>query len=393
MNPQLITMLKETVNMFAFLALELTLLFLVISYLVGMLQEFVTPQKVQSILSSRNGKGYLIAALLGSITPFCSCSTIPFLKGLLRARAGFGPMMVFLFASPLLNPIIVGLFVVTFGVKVAVFYFVMAMGVSVIAGYTLEKLGFERYVRKEAYGQENVEHSSCCDTKAAPALSSCVETTKLAPIVSLCSDVKSSPKMFLYADVKPTSALSSCCETKPAPLASSCCETKPAPLASSCCGTTSASVTPGADIPTVPPKLDIVSRSLRVWRTTWKDFKHVLPYLFVGVLLGSFIYGFIPTEFIVNYAGEATWYAIPVAAVIGIPLYIRAEAVIPLTAALVQKGMAMGSVMAFIIGSAGASITEVILLKAIFKNQMIAAFLGVILGMAIASGFLYGLVF
>ena len=381
MNPQLITMLKETVNMFAFLALELTLLFLVISYLVGMLQEFVTPQKVQSILSSRNGKGYLIAALLGSITPFCSCSTIPFLKGLLRARAGFGPMMVFLFASPLLNPIIVGLFVVTFGVKVAVFYFVMAMGVSVIAGYILEKLGFERYVRKEAYGQENVEHSSCCDTKAAPALSSCGETTKLAPIVSLCSDVKSSPKMFLYADVKPTSALSSCCETKPAP------------LASSCCGTTSASVTPGADIPTVPPKLDIVSRSLRVWRTTWKDFKHVLPYLFVGVLLGSFIYGFIPTEFIVNYAGEATWYAIPVAAVIGIPLYIRAEAVIPLTAALVQKGMAMGSVMAFIIGSAGASITEVILLKAIFKNQMIAAFLGVILGMAIASGFLYGLVF
>ena len=381
MNPELITMLKETVNMFAFLALELTLLFLVISYLVGMLQEFVTPQKVQSILSSRNGKGYLIAALLGSITPFCSCSTIPFLKGLLRARAGFGPMMVFLFASPLLNPIIVGLFVVTFGVKVAVFYFVMAMGVSVIAGYILEKLGFERYVRKEAYGQENVDHSSCCDTKAAPALSSCGESTKLAPIVSLCSDVKSSPKMFLYADVKPTSALSSCCETKPAP------------LASSCCGTTSASVTPGADIPTVPPKLDIVSRSLRVWRTTWKDFKHVLPYLFVGVLLGSFIYGFIPTEFIVNYAGEATWYAIPVAAVIGIPLYIRAEAVIPLTAALVQKGMAMGSVMAFIIGSAGASITEVILLKAIFKNQMIAAFLGVILGMAIASGFLYGLVF
>ncbi|MEL4389043.1 permease [Shewanella xiamenensis] len=390
MNPQLITMLNETVNMFAFIALELTLLFLVISYLVGMLQEFVTPQKVQSILSSRNGKGYLIAALLGSITPFCSCSTIPFLKGLLRARAGFGPMMVFLFASPLLNPIIVGLFVVTFGVKVAVFYFVMAMGVSVIAGYTLEKLGFERYVRKEAYGQENVEHSSCCDTKAAPALSSCGETTKLAPIVSLCSDVKSSPKMFLYADVKPTSALSSCCETKPAPFASSCCETKPASLASSCCGTTSASATPGGDI---PPKLDIVSRSLRVWRTTWKDFKHVLPYLFVGVLLGSFIYGFIPTEFIVNYAGEATWYAIPVAAVIGIPLYIRAEAVIPLTAALVQKGMAMGSVMAFIIGSAGASITEVILLKAIFKNQMIAAFLGVILGMAITSGFLYGLVF
>jgi uncharacterized membrane protein YraQ (UPF0718 family) len=95
----------------------------------------------------------------------------------------------------------------------------------------------------------------------------------------------------------------------------------------------------------------------------------------------------------VKYAGEAKWYAIPVAALIGIPLYIRAEAVIPLSAALIQKGMAMGSVMALIIGSAGASLTEVILLKAIFKGQMIAAFLSVILGMAVGAGFLYHYVF
>ncbi|MCG9965418.1 permease [Shewanella cutis] len=394
MNPELITMLKETANMFAFLALELTLLFLVISYLVGMLQEFVTPQKVQSILSSRNGKGYLIAALLGSITPFCSCSTIPFLKGLLRARAGFGPMMVFLFASPLLNPIIIGLFVVTFGVKVAVFYFVMAMGVSVIAGFTLENLGFERYIRKEAYEQQELgasagnnnqssAPSSCCGTTPAVAASSCCDTTP-APVASSC------------CDTTPVVAPSSCCGTTPAPVASSCCDTTPALAASSCCGVTSepvASLCCDDSSSILPPQVRTEHRWLRVWRTTWNDFKQVSPYLFVGVLLGSFIYGFIPTEFIVNYAGEATWYAIPLAAVIGIPLYIRAEAVIPLSAALVQKGMAMGSVMALIIGSAGASITEVILLKSIFKNQMIAAFLGVILAMAIASGFLYGLVF
>lgn len=383
MNPELITMLNETANMFAFLALELTLLFLVISYLVGMLQEFVTPQKVQSILSSRNGKGYLIAALLGSITPFCSCSTIPFLKGLLRARAGFGPMMVFLFASPLLNPIIIGLFVVTFGVKVAVFYFVMAMGVSVIAGFTLEKLGFERYIRKEAYEQQELgasagnnnqssTASSCCDTApAVAASSSCCDTTPVVAASSCC-------------DTTPVVAASSCCGVTSEPVTSSCCGTQSAPVASLCCDDSSS---------ILPPQVCTEHRWLRVWRATWKDFKQVSPYLFVGVLLGSFIYGFIPTEFIVNYAGEATWYAIPLAAVIGIPLYIRAEAVIPLSAALVQKGMAMGSVMALIIGSAGASITEVILLKSIFKNQMIAAFLGVILAMAIASGFLYGLVF
>lgn len=315
MSPDTITMLKETANMFVFLAFELTLLFLAISYLVGMLQEFITPQKVQNLLSSRHGKGYIVAALLGAITPFCSCSTIPFLKGLLRARAGFGPMMVFLFASPLLNPVIIGLFVVTFEFKVALFYFTVAMGVSVASGYLLEKLGFEQYVRQEAYDQTDI--------------------------------------------------------------GTACCATQPKSITNSCCASQTAA------------KNKPQSRWIKVWRATWKDFKKVLPYLFIGVLLGSMIHGFMPTDLIVKYAGEAKWYAIPVAALIGIPLYIRAEAVIPLSAALIQKGMAMGSVMALIIGSAGASLTEVILLKAIFKGQMIAAFLSVILGMAVGAGFLY----
>ncbi|WP_289076922.1 permease, partial [uncultured Pseudoalteromonas sp.] len=144
MSNEMLAMAKEALGMFAFLATELTILFIVISYLVGVLQLFITPEKIQSILSSKNGKGYVVAALLGAITPFCSCSTIPFLKGLLRARAGFGPMMVFLFGSPLLNPVIIGLFVITFGWQVALFYFLVAMVVSVVAGYTLEKLGFER---------------------------------------------------------------------------------------------------------------------------------------------------------------------------------------------------------------------------------------------------------
>ena len=129
MSNEMLTMLKDALDMFAFLAVELIILFLAISYIVGILQEFLTPEKIQSILSSRNGKGYVVAALLGAITPFCSCSTIPFLKGLLRARAGFGPMMVFLFGSPLLNPVIIGLFVITFGWQVAVFYFLVAMTV------------------------------------------------------------------------------------------------------------------------------------------------------------------------------------------------------------------------------------------------------------------------
>ncbi|KGJ95654.1 hypothetical protein ND16A_1189 [Thalassotalea sp. ND16A] len=291
--------------MFAFLAVELTLLFLLISYLVGGLQEYIPPSKIQSILSSKNGKGYIIAGLLGAITPFCSCSTIPFLKGLLRAKAGFGTMMVFLFASPLLNPIIIGLFAVTFGVKVTVFYFAIAMGVSVIAGYTLEKLGFEQYIKAEAYllAEEQACASSCSGNVKQP------------------------------------------------------------------------------------------NKWMRIWRSTWKDFHKVLPYLIGGIALGSMIYGFMPTEFVASVASDSNPFAVPIAAIIGIPLYIRAEAVIPLSAALAAKGMGLGAVMALIIGSAGASLTEVILLKSIFENKMIAAFLVVILAMAVGSGFLYRFLF
>jgi len=304
-------MLEEALGMFAYLAVELTLLYLIISYLVGVLQVYITPEKVQRTLSSKNGRGYFIAALLGAVTPFCSCSTIPFLRGLLRARAGFGPLMVFLFSSPLLNPVIIGLMVVTFGLDVAVFYFSIAMIVSVTAGFMLEKLGFERYVREEAY----VEPSTDCGANKA---------------------------------------------------------------------------NDNAPEPTITEQ---PNRWLVIWRSTWKDFKQTLPYLLMGITIGSLIYGFVPTELIVEYAGENKWYAIPVAAVIGIPLYIRASAVIPLSAGLVQKGMALGSVMALIIGSAGASLTEVILLRSIFRIQMIAAFLVVVLGMAMTAGYLYSLFF
>ncbi|AXN33795.1 permease [Vibrio coralliilyticus] len=358
MNNEFMSMASEALDMFAFLATELIILFLAISYIVGVLQEFLTPEKIQSILSSRNGKGYVVAALLGAITPFCSCSTIPFLKGLLRARAGFGPMMVFLFGSPLLNPVIIGLFVVTFGWKVALFYFMIAMVVSVVAGYALEKLGFERYVKPEAY--QAAEASSCGTS---------------------CGESKPEPKK------ESSCGTSSCGEPAPAMAKESSCGASAEPSV----GVASCSADGSATATLVEERKP--NRWVRIWHSTWKDFKQVFPYLMLGIAIGSFIYGFIPTDLIAEYAGAGKWYAIPVAAIIGIPLYIRAEAVIPLSAALVQKGMALGSVMALIIGSAGASLTEVILLKSIFKNQMIAAFLTVILSMAIGAGFLYSYLF
>lgn len=113
----------------------------------------------------------------------------------------------------------------------------------------------------------------------------------------------------------------------------------------------------------------------------------------IGVSLGAVIYGFIPGDFIAEYAGGGNLFSVPIAAVIGIPLYVRVEALIPLTGVLVGKGMGLGAVMALIIGGGGASITELILLKSIFKTQMLAAFLAVILGMAIFAGYFFQFIF
>lgn len=101
-----IPMLQDAAEMFVFLAVELSLLFIVISAGVSLIRQKVPDHKIQQMMGARKGKGYLLASLLGAVTPFCSCSTVPMLRGLLSAKAGFGPTLTFLFVSPLLNPII-----------------------------------------------------------------------------------------------------------------------------------------------------------------------------------------------------------------------------------------------------------------------------------------------
>ncbi len=140
--------LQEAVNFFIFGFIELAVLFLVISLFVEIINVFINPQKIQKVLSSKKS-GYLIASAMGVITPFCSCSSIPLMMGLIKAKAGFGPIMTFLFTSPLLNPIIAVVFYITFGLKITLIYGAIALFASLLAGYILEKLGFEKYIKKE----------------------------------------------------------------------------------------------------------------------------------------------------------------------------------------------------------------------------------------------------
>jgi uncharacterized membrane protein YraQ (UPF0718 family) len=328
--------IQDTLGMFVFLGVELSALFLLISFGVSVLQQIIPDEKIQKMLSGKNGRGYVLAALLGSVTPFCSCSTIPMLRGLLKAKVGFGPTLTFLFTSPLLNPIIIGLFFVSFGLKVACIYVSIALVFSILASLTLTALKFERHVIPETNVPQSLENSfelkpmSCCPS---PVM-------KLEPL---------------------------CCASGPA-LTTSCCDTRPH-------GQNGAN-----------DKTTIIKFAMG---DAWRQFRSVLPYLLFGILVGSLIYGFIPSELIVQYASGNNPLAVPIAAVIGVPLYIRAEAVIPLSAVLAAKGMGLGAIIALIVGSSGASLTEVILLKSMFKMPMVIAFVLVVFTMAVFAGYLF----
>lgn len=323
--------LHDALGMFAFLAVELSILFLVVSFLVGLVQWKIPAENIQNLLGHQRRRGYFIAAGLGAITPFCSCSTIPILKGLIKAKAGFGPMMVFLFASPLLNPIIVVLLFATFGLQLTLVYVISAFIVSVSGGWLLNRIGFEQYVRDAHYANSKAADSCCGSTTES--------TTTIMKEAAACCSVENQ--------------------------------------SADCCDTKAIAKTPFQ----------------RISKQAWSDFIDVLPYLLVGIVIGSVIYGFVPTDFLQQYAGSDNPLAIPLAAIIGVPLYIRAEAVIPLAYSLLAKGVGAGTVMALIIGSAGASLTELILLRSLFKTRLLVAFVAVVMAMAIGAGYLTYLLF
>lgn len=284
---------------FVVIAGELILLFVGITFLVGLLQAYIPEERIRSVLAGRRqGVGNVIGATFGALTPFCSCSTIPILLGLLEVGIPFGVCMSFLLASPLLNPIIISLLVALIGVVPTAVYAAVTFTAAVGIGWLLGRLGYGRYV-KDVMVEGRPEPCDC------------------AVAVSHGTRIRSA---FSFA----------------------------------------------------------VSL-----------FRQVLPYLLLGAGIGAFIYGFVPEGLIVSLAGPDNPLAIPVAAVIGVPMYIRAETIIPISAVLLEKGMGIGAVMALIIGGAGASIPEVTLLAAIFERRLVAAFVVTILTVAVLAGVVF----
>jgi uncharacterized membrane protein YraQ (UPF0718 family) len=159
--------LLEATRWFVVVTAELVVLFLAISFLIGLLQAWVPGEKVRLMFEKRSPVGaYLGGAALGAITPFCSCSGIPVLAGLLRSGAPFGPTMTFLFASPLLDPVVLALLAFVIGLKGAALYAVVIFVASIGMGVLLARLGLESDVKEAAYRSK--DEDGCCSVGLIP---------------------------------------------------------------------------------------------------------------------------------------------------------------------------------------------------------------------------------
>lgn len=298
--------LIETLQYFVLITIELIALFMFISALVEIILMYVPEEKIRKKLSGAGMLGNIIAAGFGALTPFCACSTIPMTVGFLNAGVPFGSTMSFLIASPLLNPIIIGMLGAMVGVKAMVAYFVIAFLCSVIFGFIMEKMGMQKYVKNV-----RLKPTSCCSGGGHENI-----------------DKRSLP---------------------------------------------------------FKEKLKLAFSS------AWGSLRPIMGYLLIGVALGAGIYGYMPQDFVMKIAGPDNPFAIPVAAVLGIPLYIRAETAIPIGLALMGKGMSIGAVISLIIGGAGMAIPEMTMLASIFKKKLVAMIVLVIFLTAVISGYLFNI--
>ncbi|CAM2746946.1 membrane protein [Campylobacter hyointestinalis] len=310
--------LLESIKAFIFYFIELSVLFIAIAFIVALLNQKFS-KKIERYLSANSLLSYIKAMFLGALTPFCSCSTIPLLIALLKARVSFGVSVAYLLVSPLVNPIIIAMLVISFGLKLSLFYilfifvFVFIFSLS-ISKFNSDKFLNDDFIKKEYFtpsNHHNISKQNCCQTKIIN-----FSTQKQ----SLNSQTKSSYK-------------------------------------------------------------DLFIKVL-------KDYKKLLPYIVIGMGIGALIHGFVPKEFLQTYLQEFEIFSVVIAAFVGVLLYIRVEAIIPIGLSLMDCGVSLGAVMSFLISGGGCSLPELILLKRIFKMNFLLIFISCVLFIAIIFGVL-----
>jgi len=295
--------LASAVAFFVFETPKVLMLLTIVVFGVGVVRSFFTPERTRKILAGkRESVGNVMAAGLGIVTPFCSCSAVPLFIGFVTAGVPLGVTFSFLISAPMVNEIALVMLYGLFGWKVAAIYLTTGLVVAIAAGWIIGRLHMERYVEQWVYAVQVGEQA---DSAAG----------------------------MTWAD----------------------------------------RVQYGANA-----IRDIVGR---VW-----------PYVLAGIAVGAGIHGYVPQDFMASIMGRDAWWSVPLAVLIGIPMYSNAAGIIPVVQALLEKGAALGTVLAFMMAVIGLSLPETIILRKVLRPALIAVFVGVLGSGILIVGYLFNFI-
>jgi len=289
------------VHFFFFDTVKIALLLVGIIFVVTVLRSFMSVERTRALLGGkRQGLGNVLAAGLGVITPFCSCSAVPAFIGFVAAGVPVGVTLSFLIASPLVNEVAIALLFGLFGIGPTVMYVGAGVTIAIVAGLVLGRLRPERWVEPFVF-----------------------ETHLGGQVVDSSYGLTWDDRIQMGVE-------------------------------------------------------EVGSILRKIW-----------PYLLVGIGLGAVIHGWAPEEFFARYAGPGNAFSVPLAVLIGVPLYSNAAGVLPLVEALHDKGLPMGTLLAFMMAVVALSLPELILLRRVLKPRLIATFVAVVAVGIVAVGYLF----
>lgn len=357
----------------------LVLLIAAISVITGFVREYIPQEKFQKKLRNQNPVlGSIMGAGLGVLTPFCSASMVPVAMGMIEMSAPFSTVLSFLLSAPLANFVVVGIILGVFGWKVALIYFLWTFSCAVIGGLTVGRSKVKNHVKNLAEITEEKKRTKATGCgikqKAAPACSAQVTTSRIC-------NTMSEPIIATSACSAQASTIS-LCKPVPAPI-------MPAPACSVQVGT-SCHNNASSDCCAPEPSSGGHNEKVRgAFQFALILFKQIIPYVIIGAAISGITVAFVPSSIVEKYVGNGSWYAIPLAAAIGVPLYLRIEMAIPLLSALLVKGMSMGAAMALLIGGTGASLPEIAILSSMLKPKGLVAFVLTVFVIATLGGVLF----
>lgn len=296
-------------NFFVYDTIKILLLLFGITFIMGYVNSYFPVEKVKNYISSKKlyGLEYLLAVVLGAVTPFCSCSSIPLFIGFVKGGIPLGVTFAFLISSPLISEIAIAMFWGLFGWEATLVYIISGMILGMLGGYILGKLKLEQLL-----------------------------TPWVKDVLQQKTEIKNDENNAQQT---------------------------------------------------------FVQRFPNVTKEAWGIVKSVFLYIIIGIGIGGAIHGLVPTGFFEEYIGEGNLFAVPLAVLLGAPMYANPAGVVPVVGSLISKGVPMGTALAFMMSVIAISLPEAMMLKKVMTLKLMAYFFGFVILSIIISGYIFNMIF